>query len=602
MSGTPVAWDGLRGWLHRPPAGVPLAEALVFLGAQGSEDSCSRHSLTCLADQLAAQGHAVLRLDLPGTGDSLGSMDTPDAWHQWVQATVSAAHSLHRWTAAPAVGLLGLRLGALVAIEASRALPATGLGVRSLLLLAPVLQGRQHIRELRTLSAPGEELVVAGMVWGNHLPQTIQALDASKDPTAPPVEQVFWGVAQPSKALLNAQHAWAATLNTHSARHEHLAEHVGDSLGGYIPVTLWADIQRWMASQHPTPSSRQSTPPNTPQVLAGGNGPPSATLSGEGFTETGVLIPSAVALAGVWCQPMQPDAAACTVVFCNTGRNPHTGWARGWVHMARSLAQNGIASLRFDIAGVGDSPPLPHPPAELLYNQISLPQLGDAITQALALRGQPGPVALVGTCSGGYLAFHHACQDARVSHLLLANVQRFVWEDGMSLETAMAHSTKSTGEYLRLALQASTWQRLWRGHVNMRLIANKFRNSFVEKSSGWASRWQDGASTTPAPDPVEHIRQGFQAMSRRGTHIRVVYSADDGGRDEFARYFGSRGRGFTQLWGTRLRILAGADHVFTSAEAQAGLLREIKTLCLPQPAQPGGAAPTVAKAAPRHSD
>ena len=604
MSSTPVAWDGLRGWLHHAHPAEPVREALVFVGAQGSEDQCSRHSLACLADQLAAQGHSVLRFDLPGTGDSLGSLNTPDAWHHWVQATTSAVQALHRWVAPPAVGLLGLRLGALVAIEASRALPDLGLKACSLVLLAPVLQGRQHVRELRTLSAPGDELNVAGMAWGAHLPLSLHALDVSKTPEPPPVGRVLWGVAQNAKALATTQQAWAGQLDTHSTEYTHLADHIGDALHGHMPHALWQAVATWMALPSTANATlHDSTPPGAPAPAAKlGLTPPAAlptTLTDPGFCETGVLIPSAVPLAGIWCTPPANRVPTAVVVFCNTGRNPHTGWARAWVGMARALAADGLASLRFDLAGVGDSPPLPNPPAELIYNKVSLPQLSDAVTHAHQLLGRPVPVVVLGSCSGGYLAFHHACTDDRVTHLMLANVQRLVWDSSMSLHAAMATSTKTSREYLRLAMKPGTWVRLWRGHLNLHAITHKYRNSLADKASGWAKRWRGPSGPEQPPCPVEAVRQGFQALARRGTQVSVVFGVDDGARDEFARYFGGKGRGFTQLPGTRLRMLPDTDHVFTSAAAQAGLLREVRALCAPLMPPPAPRHPPSAATAER---
>ena len=87
-----------------------------------------------------------------------------------------------------------------------------------------------------------------------------------------------------------------------------------------------------------------------------------ALLAEQGFVERGVLISAESELVGVWCLPEEMDSSSPVVIFCNAGRNPHIGWARGSVTLARRLARQGIASLRFDLPGLGDSLPLPDPP------------------------------------------------------------------------------------------------------------------------------------------------------------------------------------------------------------------------------------------------
>lgn len=572
---TPVAWDGMRGWLTLPAPHLPLREALVFLGAHGTEDMCSRHSLACLAQTLSEKGHPVLRVDLPGTGDALGDLLAPDLWITWVAGAASAVAQLRTWSGATRVGLMGLRLGALVAVQAAKLAATQGTPVHSLALLAPVLQGRQHLRELRALSDGGETLTVSGLTWGEPLQQGMAAIDLSKPVVPPPVQRVFLGVAHTNKAMQAVQAGWSAALPLTTAPYGDLVAHIGHTTHSQAPLALWQALGDWLGdapAAHPAVAAR---PDNASP------GQPGSTLPTDHGQEEGWQIPSAVPLAGVLSVPNACAPSTPVVVLCNTGRNPHTGWARSWVHLARQLAADGIPSLRFDIAGVGDSPPLPHPPQELLYNDVSLPQIGDAITWLLERLG-PRPVVLVGNCSGGYLAFHHAKADPRVTHLLLTNVQRFVWEPGMSLEVALRSATKSSDAYARLLLQPDTWRRLVGGQIDLRPIAAKFwRKALRPLTPTWngVRRFTGGPAGAQPLSPQQAVRRGFEAMSQRGTQVCVLYSEDDGGRDEFAAYFGARGQGFTRLAGTQLHWVPNADHEFTSAHAQATLLKALRGLC-----------------------
>jgi alpha-beta hydrolase superfamily lysophospholipase len=61
----------LLGHVHRPEGAVARL-GVVIVPPFGWEDVCCYRPLRELAEMLAAQGIAVLRYDLPGTGDSTG--------------------------------------------------------------------------------------------------------------------------------------------------------------------------------------------------------------------------------------------------------------------------------------------------------------------------------------------------------------------------------------------------------------------------------------------------------------------------------------------------------------------------------------------------
>jgi hypothetical protein len=60
-------------------------------------------------------------------------------------------------------------------------------------------------------------------------------------------------------------------------------------------------------------------------------------------------------LVGVLCEPDTPRVAAPAALFSNVGLNHRVGPNRTWVESARRLAELGLASLRFDLSGFGDS-------------------------------------------------------------------------------------------------------------------------------------------------------------------------------------------------------------------------------------------------------
>jgi alpha-beta hydrolase superfamily lysophospholipase len=134
----------LLGALHHPQRLRPRSTAVLLCNPFGEEASRSHRSYRVLATQLERAGYAALRFDYSGTGDSLGdsSAATIDAW---VHDVVVASERLRSASGASRVAVVGLRLGATLAMLAS----ARGeLRPRHLVLWDPVIDGAAYLREL----------------------------------------------------------------------------------------------------------------------------------------------------------------------------------------------------------------------------------------------------------------------------------------------------------------------------------------------------------------------------------------------------------------------------------------------------------------------
>jgi pimeloyl-ACP methyl ester carboxylesterase len=139
---------GERFCLYHAPAGV-CRGALVYVHPFAEEMNKSRRMAALQARALAAAGFGVLQIDLHGCGDSDG--DFGDArWEQWHADLATASSWLHARLGQP-VGLWGLRLGALLALDHARRHT-----VHQLVLWQPVLQGAAFLTQfLRLLVASG---------------------------------------------------------------------------------------------------------------------------------------------------------------------------------------------------------------------------------------------------------------------------------------------------------------------------------------------------------------------------------------------------------------------------------------------------------------
>lgn len=219
-----------RYCLYQPAVGV-CRGAVVYVPPFAEEMNKSRRMAALLARELAQQGIATLRIDLHGCGDSGG--DFADArWLSWRDDVGLASDWLEQHTGhRPA--LLGLRLGALLAMDFAASAPETR-KPRQLILWQPVLDGASFLTQflrlrmagammsatgaadnttaaLRTLLAAGQSLEVAGYELSPELALAIDGLKLA--PLGRAGCALHWfDIGQPARALSPATDKALAAL------------------------------------------------------------------------------------------------------------------------------------------------------------------------------------------------------------------------------------------------------------------------------------------------------------------------------------------------------------------------------------------------------
>lgn len=132
----------LFGVLHEPTAKAPAKPGFVFCHPLAEEKLWTHRVFVSFARRLAARGHAVLRFDYMGNGDSDGefsqtSLDT-------MKSDVAAAiRTLQNQAGVEQVGLVGLRMGATVA-----SLVAEENDIKALVMWAPIVDGSRYMQEI----------------------------------------------------------------------------------------------------------------------------------------------------------------------------------------------------------------------------------------------------------------------------------------------------------------------------------------------------------------------------------------------------------------------------------------------------------------------
>lgn len=571
--GLPVAFGGCAGLFH--PAGGRTG--VLMLGPWGFEDACTRIGWRRLAETLAARGYPVLRFDLPGTGDSLDPPADARTLAAWRRALRDGLGTLGVLGLVDQALVLGLGLGADLAVEAATLTAAPGAGplpgIAGLVLAAPVMAGRVYARELAAwagmMQAPGraapadEGLVVGGHRMAPDLLADLKSL--STVAAATPVPHVIIaerGDGAREKPLVERYRALGVPVETMPL--QGFDGWVSDPTSALVPETALAALALRLTAVVP------------PGPVRGGrnDGAPDARLAGDGFVEVAERFGPDGRLYGVRCLPVDPSAGRAdpsagradpVVVFLNSGRDPHVGWGRSAVEHARRLARAGTASFRLDLSGIGEASSDPAAPAEPLYSDAHQGDVSAALAH-LAAAGH-GPAVLVGRCSGAFAALHAGAfegEAARVGAVVAVNPLRLVWDPKERVEDAIRHSFRSASTYPRQLLDLILGRR--RQPVPWARLARDLSRRVLERAGSSLERL--AGPLAPKESRFRRARALFDTLSARRIPVRLVYSADDGGLDELAIHFGKGGRGLKRHPLATITLVPDADHNLTPRAAR----------------------------------
>lgn len=155
--------NGARFCIYHAPNGGGRKRGVVYVHPFGEEMHKARRMAALQSRRLAAEGYAVLQIDLYGCGDSAGDFaDT--RWEEWVH-DVRRAIAWLKQRLDGAVSLWGLRLGATLAAEVAR---DRAIGVDHLLLWQPVPAGEQFLSQFLRLRLAGEMLAAGAATTALH--------------------------------------------------------------------------------------------------------------------------------------------------------------------------------------------------------------------------------------------------------------------------------------------------------------------------------------------------------------------------------------------------------------------------------------------------
>lgn len=282
----------------------------------------------------------------------------------------------------------------------------------------------------------------------------------------------------------------------------------------------------------------------------------------SGFSERALVFSCGdESLVGVLALPSAPAKTGFVIVV--GGPQTRIGSHRQFVHLARHLATQGFACLRFDVRGMGDATGAPR----------SFESIGEDIAAAIdALVAHTSGgirVVLWGLCDGASAALLYLQQpDARVSGLCLLNP----W-----VRSEVSHARTQVRHYYAERLrQREFWTKLLSGRVAASALGSLLRSAAVAMRSPAQARRAGGSFQ----DRMAAAWGSFDGATL------LILSQDDYTAREFLEYTKER-----PAWQALLarpdvvrHDLEDADHTFSAAQAKRRVAE--RTACWARQALP----------------
>lgn len=508
----------LMAWLSAAEDAAVQSGVLV-LAPVGYPYWSSHRTLRVLAERLAMDGHLALRFDYDATGDSAGEQWDGDRVAAWRTSARIAAAELRRLGCRRLV-VVGVRLGATFAL-----LDGARLGADAVVAWAPVTSGRRYVRELKLMStpvpdhglAPGVDAAVvsAGSIFTAQTLADMSALDVSSLDTAPAARVMLIDgapQAEPADRLreLGGEVTQCEIAGGESALESHTEY-------ATVPEEIVHTIRAWIGPADPDPD-----PDLAPGRVAAGRAT-TRLAWGDAVVAERVLELGPERFVGVMTEseaPADADAdAGATVVFLNSGSEPHVGPGRAWVEYARELATLGHRCLRVDFRGWGESPDDGHAPGRLYDAHCQQDTIG--IVRALRKSGHER-IVLVGLCASAWVALRAVLLEP-VAGVIALNPQLY-WRVGDPIEATLAE--------VRLRRTAERKREQLGGRCGLWSVLD------LAGRRPWAARWLDELSAAETDvalvfaendDGIEYLRNRLSRrlrLAQRAGGVRVVEMKD----------------------------------------------------------------------------
>ena len=546
----PLASSAITG-----AAVAPVERVVLIVLPPGPEQSRSYRLLRELAASLARAGIPTLRLELSGTGHSTqnAAITRISNWHEDI---VDSAELLRtRWPNAKVLGV-GARYSVRLLLDVFA--PSAGLSPGSsrsgelagLVCWSPLLRGSDWVEHLQRVQADmvsaGWELDdndLAGEPWSTDLLNELKSQHSLPDLSTPSFESTLVLEVDSNIDINNVDIQLVTDLSLKDWVSDSLPMLVSGETSTALELALQGD-RRWPPTTHKsTTHTPPQTPPHTPTTAHEQpfclDALPLADASKTSRLDSGLF--------GIY----RPGPAGCpAVVMLNSGLIGCSGPYGVYAEIACGLAQQGVASVRFDCSGKGESPRKSVSGDQALRDDYA------QITDFLRASGHQETI-LLGICSGA--------DDALTLAAATDNVAGLVLLDGYAPKTA---------SYTRHFLQ----QRL--------TSPARIRHWVKRKSAALRSLLTLSAPSPIAVQPAEaaplELRNWASAATMRARYLSALdrqcstLAVFTGGvQDDYYNHQGQLAHAFGNPTGLSEHYLPHLDHLYPATSQRRELTQLI---------------------------
>lgn len=558
--------------------------AVVICPPFGQEAIRSHKCLLSLAHRLSRQGIHVLRFAYRGTDDSSLWSDEILSLNDWRQDILAAKAELKRLSGCSSVMLIGLRLGANLAVDVAQ----ESEDVHSVLLWEPISDGRDYLQTLRNNQHEMIDLW-HGKV-STHDTEEIEELFSTRYQRSllAEISQVRGDTTtlqQPTLVVSAVKHSNRSSIEAELTRDNMEKRVESAEPDGWEELdeleTVWwrpqsvnqvaAGAREMLARVESRSWHRQFVPAHADHSSNLGSGSNESAHPREETTEASagqslsyresvVQFGNGSQLTGILTEPgarpthplgeSESDARAPMVILLNAGIVHRVGPFRLHVTIARTLAQHGFASLRLDLSGLGDSRPRT---GKLTKDERVRLDVDEAM-EYLTSRGLGDRFVLFGLCSGAYHTHQVAIADTRVVGA--------VFLDGIVFRTL--------GYFFRHQVLRLLRPRFWRNAIKRRWL--KLQRKHGEAMPDLGNKLAE-AEYFQVNRTREAIAAELQSLKARSMQMLFLYTGDYDdicGRSQFREMFGIAPTDQIQV-----DYLAEASHTFRIAQHRERLCRRV---------------------------
>lgn len=536
------------------PGGTWSGRRVVLCPPLGFEGLFATTTFAHVAAHLAEHvGALTLCVDYDGTGDSSGVDRDPGRVSAWIDSI----HAAITWLEANApsrspVAVVGLRAGALLAAAAcAERSQQTALG-----LWAPTPTGRAFVREQRAFnamaSAPSEvgsegvsrAFEANGYFYSDETVADLEKLSLARSVDAPPAHLLLLLRSDLPMANVIPKH-WREANADCAITETQTTDYVGLMQSPWLweePVESTAVLLRWVGQ---LPGDESATLVREPST--------SPARVANGVVESAVRVGSRGLLA-ILTTPTAGTSRGLAVLVTSTF-GYRIGPNRLNVEMARRLATYGVASLRIDVRGVGSHRDTSGEPPPTPYDG----SLTDDVLDAVQWARDAGHLhlALHGVCAGAFHAWRAAMLSETPVRLVLANLETF-WP----IEYDRAAHNRYMIPKRSLSIRIRDESRI----VPLLRLGIEAGRKVLARAREYAG------GSLPSRLYPSGLPAQIDALARRGSTTRFIYSGGDDGIAHYRRFSGIN-RPLLEARGTvTLEVIDGPDHSFTSYRSRDQLI------------------------------